>query len=53
VTSVEQDWPERSFRERSWVTPTGFFERIDDAGLIDIVRLTVMQHAAEQVATEA
>ena len=53
VTSVAQEWPERSFRERSWVSPTGFFERIDDAGLIDIVRLTVMQHAAENVAAEA
>jgi 8-oxo-dGTP pyrophosphatase MutT (NUDIX family) len=53
VTSVAQDWPERSLRERSWVSPTGFFERIDDPGLLDIVRLTVMQHAAEQVAAEA
>jgi 8-oxo-dGTP pyrophosphatase MutT (NUDIX family) len=51
VTSVAQDWPERSFRERSWVSPTGFFDRIDDAGLADIVRLTVLQHAEEHVAT--
>jgi len=53
VTEVTQDWPERSFRERSWVGPAGFFDRIDDEGLADIVRLTVMQHAADQVATEA
>ena len=53
VTSVTQDWPERSFRERSWVSPTGFFERIEDIGLADIVRLTVLQHAEEHVAAEA
>jgi 8-oxo-dGTP pyrophosphatase MutT (NUDIX family) len=53
VTSIAQDWPERSFRQRSWVSQVGFFERIDDVGLTDIVRLTVMQHVAEQVGTEA
>jgi 8-oxo-dGTP pyrophosphatase MutT (NUDIX family) len=51
VTSVAQDWPERTFRERSWVSPAGFFERIDDVGLIDIVRLTVMQNAEEHAET--
>jgi 8-oxo-dGTP pyrophosphatase MutT (NUDIX family) len=51
VTSVAQDWPERSFRERSWVSPTGFFDRIEEPGLADIVRLTVLQHAEEHVAT--
>jgi 8-oxo-dGTP pyrophosphatase MutT (NUDIX family) len=53
VTSVAQDWPERSFRERSWVSPVGFFDRIEEAGLADIVRLTVLQHAAEHVAAGA
>ncbi len=53
VTSVAQDWPERSFRERSWVSPGGFFDRIDDEGLADIVRLTVLQHAADHAAAEA
>jgi 8-oxo-dGTP pyrophosphatase MutT (NUDIX family) len=51
VTSVAQDWPERSFRERSWVTPASFFDRIEDAGLTDIVRLTLFQQAEEAVAT--
>jgi 8-oxo-dGTP pyrophosphatase MutT (NUDIX family) len=50
VTAVAQDWPERNFRERSWVSPVGFFERIEDAGLADIVRLTVLQHAEEVAA---
>jgi 8-oxo-dGTP pyrophosphatase MutT (NUDIX family) len=49
VTSVAQEWPERSFRERSWVSPTGFFDRIEDAGLLDIVRLTVLHNAEEHV----
>ena len=46
VTSVAQVWPERSFRQRSWVSPTGFFDRIDDAGLTEIVRLTLLQPEA-------
>lgn len=53
VTAVAQEWPERSFRERSWVGTSSFFDRIDDAGFADIVRLTVMQHAAEHVAAGA
>ncbi len=53
VTSVAQDWSERSFRERAWVGPTGFFDRIDDPGLADIVRMTVLQHAAEHAEAEA
>jgi 8-oxo-dGTP pyrophosphatase MutT (NUDIX family) len=53
VTSVSQDWPEHDFRQRSWVGPAGFFERIDDEGLIDIVRLTVLQNAVEPAETDA
>lgn len=53
VTTVAQDWPERSFRERSWVSPVGFFDRIQDAGLTELVRLTVLEHAAEHVAASA
>jgi 8-oxo-dGTP pyrophosphatase MutT (NUDIX family) len=53
VTTVAQDWPERSFRERSWVSPVGFFDRIEDGGLTDLVRQTVLRHAAEHVAAGA
>ena len=53
VTEVAQDWPERNERERSWVSPTGFFERIEDAGLLEIVRLTILQNAEEQLAAGA
>jgi 8-oxo-dGTP pyrophosphatase MutT (NUDIX family) len=53
VTSVAQDWPERDFRQREWVGPAGFFERIDDEGLADIVRMTVLQDAVEPAESEA
>ena len=52
VTQVAQDWQERSFRQRAWVSTADFFERIDDIGLTDIVRLT-MQPETEAVAAEA
>src|SRR5476651_482715 len=51
VTRVAQDWEERSFRERIWVSPAGFFEHIEDAGLADIVKLTLLQ--TEPVAADA
>jgi 8-oxo-dGTP pyrophosphatase MutT (NUDIX family) len=51
VTSVEQDWPERNFRERSWVSPVGFFDRIEDQGLAEVVRMTVLQ--AEHATVDA
>jgi 8-oxo-dGTP pyrophosphatase MutT (NUDIX family) len=53
VTSVAQDWPERTFRQRSWVSPTGFFEHVDDVGLADIVRLALLQATADPLASEA
>ncbi|MSU78353.1 MAG: NUDIX hydrolase [Gemmataceae bacterium] len=53
VTSVAQDWPEREIRQRSWVSPTGFFDRIDDPGLVELVRFTLLQHADEHAALEA
>jgi len=53
VTQVTQDWQERSFRQRSWVNPVGFLERIDDVGLADIFRLAVLQPEDEAVPAEA
>lgn len=49
VTQLTDDWLERSFRERSWVSPAGFLERIDDAGLTDLFRLAVLQADEEAV----
>jgi 8-oxo-dGTP pyrophosphatase MutT (NUDIX family) len=50
VTSVAQDWPERNLRQRSWVSPTGFFERIDEPDLAEMVRLNVLHDAEENLA---
>src|SRR5947209_2806327 len=32
VTEVLQDWPERALRQRTWVSPTGLLDRIEDPG---------------------
>ncbi|MEI7686155.1 MAG: NUDIX hydrolase, partial [Planctomycetota bacterium] len=37
VTEMKQDWPERTQRQRIWTTPSGAIERLDDAGLVDIL----------------
>lgn len=37
VTEMRQVWPERNIRQRIWTTPAGAVERLDDAGLIDII----------------
>ena len=41
VTKVTQEWPERESRQRIWVSPAAAIRRIDDPGLIDIVRAVV------------
>lgn len=42
VSEVVQEWPERNFRQRSWVGPAGALERIEEPGLADILRLTLV-----------
>src|SRR3954470_25007868 len=34
VTGVANDWPERSFRQRTWAMPASVLERIEETGLI-------------------
>ncbi len=46
VTEVAQDWPERSLRQRSWVTPAGLFERIAEPGLVEVLRVALDRHCA-------
>lgn len=41
VTKVTQEWPERDSRRRIWVSPAGALRRLDDPGLIDILRAVV------------
>jgi 8-oxo-dGTP pyrophosphatase MutT (NUDIX family) len=39
ITEVANDWPERSLRQRAWVSPEDVLERIDDPGLVEMLRL--------------
>jgi len=54
VTEVAQDWPERSLRQRTWVSPVGALERIDDVGLTELLRATFenMSREFEAIGTE-
>jgi 8-oxo-dGTP pyrophosphatase MutT (NUDIX family) len=40
VVDSARTWPERSIRDRIWLPPAVALERLDDAGLIEIVRKT-------------
>lgn len=49
VTEIAQEWPERETRQRSWLSLTGALDRLDDVGLVDIVRLTLGNNPAESL----
>ena len=38
VTEVRNQWPERSLRERAWLTPDEAIDRVEEPGLRDILR---------------
>lgn len=38
VSHVAQDWPEREFRRRLWLSPAGAARRLDDPGLVELLR---------------
>ena len=38
VHEVVQDWPEGNLRQRSWVSKASALSRIEDPGLLDILR---------------
>jgi 8-oxo-dGTP pyrophosphatase MutT (NUDIX family) len=46
VTRVAQDWPERTLRQRTWVSPAGLFERIEEPGLVEVLRAALERHYA-------
>ena len=46
VTEVAQDWPERAVRQRSWVSHNGVFERIEDRGLVEVLRFALDKNYA-------
>ncbi len=38
VTDMAEDWPERSIRERRWLSVAQALQRIEDAGLRELIR---------------
>ncbi len=38
VTDVAERWPERDLRQRCWLVPEEAIQRIDDAGLRELIR---------------
>jgi len=44
VTEVAGEWPERQVRERSWVSQAGLLERIEEPGLLDVLRAALEKH---------
>ena len=53
VTEMKQEWPERTLRQRIWTTPAGAAERLDDAGLVDILCETFQLAPREPAAIES
>lgn len=51
VTEVAQDWPERSLRQRSWVSTAGALARIEDPGLLEILRAALGKKERVRLAT--
>jgi 8-oxo-dGTP pyrophosphatase MutT (NUDIX family) len=43
VTRVENDWPERLLRRRSWLTPARVLDHISDPGLRQVLRATLAE----------
>ena len=44
VTDATEDWPERTMRERSWLTMRQALDRIEDLGLREIIRVALRYH---------
>jgi 8-oxo-dGTP pyrophosphatase MutT (NUDIX family) len=38
VTEAAEDWPERTFRQRTWLTPAQAVARIEEYGLRELIR---------------
>ncbi len=51
VTRVAQEWPERELRQRAWVSHAGLLERIEEPGLLDVLRITLERLAATGAGT--
>jgi 8-oxo-dGTP pyrophosphatase MutT (NUDIX family) len=42
VTEAAEDWPERTVRQRCWLSPTQALVRVEDRGLRELLRHVVM-----------
>ncbi|MCI0642558.1 MAG: NUDIX hydrolase [Gemmataceae bacterium] len=49
VTDIAQNWPERELRQRVWLGPMSAIERIEDPGLVDLVRLATGKNTRDKV----
>jgi hypothetical protein len=45
VTDAATDWPERTLRERSWVSMERAVSRIEDHGLCEILQSVALEQA--------
>ncbi len=44
VTESAPEWPEQTFRRRSWVSRSGLFARIEEPGLLEVLRFALEKH---------
>jgi 8-oxo-dGTP pyrophosphatase MutT (NUDIX family) len=42
VTEAAEDWPERTMRQRCWLSPTQALVRVEDRGLRELLRHVVL-----------
>jgi hypothetical protein len=52
VSGAAPQWPEADLRQRVWLTPSSAMERIEDPGLVDIIRLVLGRGLKERIVLE-
>jgi len=52
VSGAAPQWPEADLRQRVWLTPSSAMERIEDPGLVDIIRLVLGRGLKEKIVLE-
>jgi hypothetical protein len=45
VTDIAENWPERAFRQRSWMSLRKSLANIEDEGLREVIRHAVEENA--------
>lgn len=49
VHEVAMNWPERSYRQRIWVTPKSLLSHLEEPALLEVVRFALEQRFPESV----